>query len=46
MLCVLSGSLEIYVLCVVWVYYLGNLEISSVADLGVSVIGPHVMSSF
>ena len=25
---------------------LGNLEISSVADLGISVIGPHVMSTF
>ena len=33
------------VLCVVWVYCLGSLEISSVAALGISVIGPHVMSN-
>ena len=32
------------VLCVV--FYLGSLEISSVAALGISVIGPHMMSSF
>ena len=43
-LCYWSSLWWFGVLCVV--FYLGSLEISSVAALWISVIGPHVMSSF